>query len=136
MAVQWSTAVRDAWANAIETTIGTSAVFKIFDGTLPANCAAADDGNVLVSITLASDWAAAASSGAKAWSSMPVTDASADASGEATYYRIYASDGTTCHSQGTITVTGGGGDFTVADTTITATAPFSVSSWTWTAPGE
>jgi hypothetical protein len=121
--------------DAIETTIGTAAVLKIFDGTLPANCAAADDGNVLASITLASDWAAAASGGAKAWSGTPVTDASADASGDATYFRLYASDGTTCHEQGTVTATGGGGDVTLDSITLTATQSFSITAWSWTAPG-
>ena len=36
------------------------------------------------------------------------SDASADGTGTAGYFRLYASDGTTCGLQGTITGTGGG----------------------------
>jgi len=45
-------------------------------------------------------------------------DADADATGTAGHFRIYASDGTTCHAQGTITATGGGGDMTLDNTSI------------------
>ena len=112
MAVQFSVAVRDARLNAVETAIGTSAVIRLKSGAPPANCAAADSGTVLASVTLASDWAAAASNGSKAWNNLPVAF-TGSASGTLGHYRIYASDGTTCHEQGTITATGGGGDLTV-----------------------
>lgn len=135
MALQFSTSVRNAMLDAIETTVGTAAVLKIKTGDPPATCATADSGTVLASITLASDWASAASSGAKAWSSLPVSDSSADASGDAGHWRLYASDGTTCHAQGTVTATGGGGDLTLDTVTITATQSFSITAWTWTAPG-
>jgi hypothetical protein len=42
MAVQLSTAVRNARLDVIESTIGTSAVLRIRSGSVPANCAAAD----------------------------------------------------------------------------------------------
>lgn len=134
MAIQFSTAVRNAMLDAIETAIGASAILKIRTGAAPANPAAADSGTVLATINLASDWAAAASAGAKAFSGLPVSDASADAGGVAGHFRIYASDGTTCHYQGTVTVTGGGGDMEVLTTTFVATQPFNVTAWTITAP--
>ena len=101
MSVQLSTAVRNAMLDAIETTAGTSAIMKIRSGAAPANCAAADSGTVLATLNLPSDWLAAASSGAKAKSGT-WEDTSADASGTAAHFRIYASDGTTCHLQGKI----------------------------------
>ena len=134
MALQFSTAVRNAMLDAIETTTGVSAVLKILTGSPPANCAAADTGTVLATITLASDWAAAASGGTKAWSSLPVSDTSADNSGTAGYFRLYDSTATTCHSQGTVTLTAGGGDITVDSTTFTAGQQFNITAWTWTAP--
>lgn len=133
MALQYSTAVRNAMLDSIETTIGTAAVLKIRTGAPPADCGTADSGTVLASITLASDWMSAASSGAKAFSGLPVSDSSADNSGTAGHYRLYASDGTTCHAQGTVTATGGGGDMTVDSTSFTATQQFDVTAWTWTA---
>lgn len=112
MAIQLSISVRNARLDAIETTIGTLAVMRLRTGAPPANCAAADSGTVLASITLVSDWAAAAANGSKAWNALPVAFVGS-ASGTLGHYRIYASDGTTCHEQGTITATGGGGDLTV-----------------------
>lgn len=132
MTIQLSTAVRNARLDAIETTIGTSAVLKIRSGAVPANVAAADAGTVLATISLASDWAAAASGGAKALSGLPVTDASADNTGTAAHFRIYASDGTTAHLQGTVTATGGGGDMTVDNTSFAAGQSFSITAFTLT----
>lgn len=131
MALQYSASVRNARLDAIESTTGTSAVLKIRSGSAPANCAAADSGTVLATLSLPSDWMAAASGGAK---SMTGTwqDTSADATGTAAHFRIYASDGTTCHIQGTVTVTGGGGDLQVDSTSITTAQQFTVTSFTIT----
>ena len=65
MAMQFSTTVRNARLDAIETAVGTSAVLKIRTGSAPANCATADSGSVLATLNLPSDWLAAASSGSK-----------------------------------------------------------------------
>lgn len=136
MAVQFSTAVRNAALDAMETAIGTSAILKIYDLTAgaPANVAASITGTVLVTMSLPSDWKAAASSGTKALSGS-WTDSSADAGGTADFYRIFASDGTTCHEQGTVTATGGGGDMTLDNTSITATQAVTITSHVWTAGG-
>lgn len=132
MALQYSVAVRNAKLDAVETTIGTSAVLKIRTGAAPANCAAADSGTVLATLSLASDWMAAASSGTKAkagtWE-----DTSADNTGTAAHFRLYASDGTTCGAQGTVTVTAGGGDLTVDSTSFTAGQDFIITAFTLTA---
>lgn len=131
MTVQFSVAVRNARLDAIETTVGATAVLRIRSGAQPANVATADSGTVLASLTLPSDWMAAASGGTKAkagtWE-----DASADASGTAAHWRLYASDGTTAHSQGSVTVTGGGGDLTVDSVSFTAGQSFTVTAWTFT----
>jgi hypothetical protein len=105
MALRYSTAVRNAKLDAIETAVGTSAVLKIRTGAAPANVAAADSGTVLATVSLPSDWMAAASSGSKAKSGT-WEDTSADASGTAEHFRIYASDGTTAHIQGTVGTSG------------------------------
>ena len=132
MALQFSTTVRNAMLDAIETAISTSAVLKIRTGSVPATCATADSGTVLSTLNLPSDWMAAASSGSKAmtgtWS-----DSSADATGTAAHWRLYASDGTTCHAQGTVTATGGGGDMTVDNTSFASGQAFSVTSFSITA---
>jgi hypothetical protein len=133
MTLQLSVTVRNAELDAIETAIGTSAILKIRTGAQPANCATADSGTVLATINLASDWMSAAASGAKSMSGLPVTDSSADNSGTAGHFRVYASDGTTCHKQGSVTITAGGGDMTVDDTTFVAGQPFQIVTFTLTA---
>lgn len=131
MTLQFSVAVRNARLDAIETAIGTAAVLKIRSGAPPANVATADSGTVLSTLSLPSDWMAAASGGTKAkagtWE-----DASADAAGTAAHWRLYASDGTTAHAQGTVTATGGGGDLTVDNTSFAAGQTFTVTSFTIT----
>jgi hypothetical protein len=131
MAVQLSVAVRNGRLDAIETVIGTSAVLKIRTGAQPADCATADSGTVLATITLPSDWAAAASGGSKAKSGT-WQDLTADATGTAGHYRLYASDGTTCHEQGSITATGGGGDLTLDNTSIATGQTVTITTWTKT----
>jgi hypothetical protein len=97
MSLQLSGSVRDARLDAIETVIGASPTLEIRTGAQPANCAAADSGTLLASLSLPSDWMAAASGGSKAkagvWS-----DPSADGAGTAGHFRIKA--GATTHAQG------------------------------------
>lgn len=131
MALQFSVAVRNAQLDALETVIGASAVLKIRSGSAPANCATADSGTVLATMSLPSDWMAAASSGAKAKSGT-WEDTSADATGTAAHFRLYASDGTTCHAQGTVTATGGGGDLTLSTTSIVSGQPVTITGFTIT----
>lgn len=129
MAIQLSTTVRNARLDAIETAIGTSPIMRIRTGAPPANCAAADTGTVLATLTLPSDWMAAAASGSKAKSGT-WEDTSADATGTAGHFRIYDSGGTTCHMQGTVTATGGGGDMETDSVSFTAGQSFTVTTFT------
>lgn len=131
MTVQLSVAVRNARLDAIETQIGTAARLKIRTGAPPATCATADSGTVLADISCPSDWLAAAASGSKALSGT-WQDAAADATGTAEHFRLYASDGTTCGMQGTVTITGGGGDMTVDNTSFATGQVFNVTSFTLT----
>jgi hypothetical protein len=131
MAMQLSVAARNARLDAIETAIGVSAVLKVLSGAVEANCAAANSGTVLATVALPADWMSAAASGAKSqlgtWS-----DVAADATGTAGHFRLYASDGTTCHMQGTVTATGGGGDMTVDNVSFATGQTFTVTSFTLT----
>ena len=127
---QLSVAVRNAMLDAVETTVGTTPTLEIRTGSAPANCAASDTGTVLATLTLPSDWLAAASSGSKTllgtWE-----DSSADDSGTAGHFRIKQSS--TCHIQGTVTATSGGGDIELSSTTITSAQQITITSFTITA---
>lgn len=131
MALQYAILLRDAQLDAIETHVGTSPILRIRTGAPPADVATADSGTILAALTLPSDWLAAASSGAKAkagtWE-----DLSADNAGTAGHWRIYTSGGT-AKMQGTVTITGGGGDMTVDNTVFAAAQAFTITGFTITA---
>lgn len=131
MAILLSTLVRNARLDAIEATIGASGKLKVLTGAMPANTAAADTGTVVATIDLPADWMGNASGGSKAMSGT-WADASADAAGTAGYFRIYASDGTTCHLQGSVSATGGGGDMTLDNVVFAAGQNFQVTSFVLT----
>lgn len=134
MPLQFSTLVRNAILDSIETTTGASAILRIRSGAVPANCGAADAGTVLATVNLPADYFANASGGSKAlqgsWQ-----DLSADAAGTIGHFRLYDSAGTTCHMQGTVTATGGGGDMQVDNTVVAAGQQFNITAATLTAPG-
>ena len=64
-----------------------------------------------------------------------MVDSAADASGTAGHFRIYASDGTTAHMQGSVTMTGGGGDMTLDNTNVAVGQQITVNTFTITAGG-
>ncbi len=127
MAIQYSVAVNNARLDAVESTTGTAPKLRIFSGSQPANCAAADSGTLLCEITLPSDWMNAAVSASKtllgAWSGT----ATGGAAATPTHFRIWNSGATTCHIQGTAGI--GSGDLQV-NGTITSGQTVSVSSFT------
>lgn len=112
MAIQFGTALRNARADATETTIGVSAILEWRSGPKPANCAAADSGTLLASATLPVDYLTDAASGVKSlvgtWE-----DTAANAQGTIGHFRLKNNAGSVCHVQGSVTITGGGGDMTV-----------------------
>jgi hypothetical protein len=138
MTVQTSVALRNAALDARETATGTAPKLQIRTGAQPASCATADSGTLLAELDLPSDWMAAASSGTKAkagtWSG------TASAAGDAAHFRIKDSSGTTCHWQGSVTATGGGGDMTMSvggspSVTLGVGYTFTVDTFTLTEAG-
>lgn len=129
MAIQLSVAARNGRLDAIETEGGLSAILKIRTGAAPVDCAAADLGTVLATLTLPADWMAAAASGSKAklgtWQ-----DTAADATGTAAHFRIYKSDGITCVIQGTVGQ--GTGDLSLDNTSIVLGQTVTINTFTLT----
>ena len=134
MTVQYSDAIRNGRLSNDETVIGVSPILRIRTGGQPANCAASRTGTVLATLTLPSDWQANPSAGAAAKSGT-WEDLTADASGVAGHFEIMDSTGTTCHMQGSITATGGGGDMTINNTNIASGQPVTVTAFSRTAAG-
>lgn len=132
MALQFSTTVIDNQLDQIESTIGTSAKLDIYTGSIPANCAAADTGTKLISISLPSDWMNAASSGTKTKLGTWSGTATAGSAATPGYFRIKDSTDTTTGMQGTCGI--GSGDLSF-DGTITSGQTITISTFTLTGGG-
>lgn len=125
MALQYSVAVNNARLDAVESTTGVSAKLNLYSGAAPANCAAADTGTLLATLSLPADWMANAASASKALAGSWTGTASAGSATAPTHFRIKDITNTTCHIQGTAGV--GSGDLQVngsitSGQTVTVTA--------------
>jgi hypothetical protein len=98
--MQFSTVLRAAQADLIESILGTAPKLQFFDGTKPALTTTADAGTKIVDTALPSDWLTNPGDGTKAkngtWSLSGI------ANGFARYWRLKDSTGTTCVLQGYI----------------------------------
>lgn len=135
MAIQYSTTLRNNQLDQIESTTGASAKLRLYSGAPPADCAAAATGTLLVEMALPSDWMAAAAGGSKAkagtWSGQGTAGAGTGTA--AGYFRIVDNPGTTTHMQGTVTITGGGGDMTLDNPNIAQSQVVTVNTFSVTA---
>jgi hypothetical protein len=114
MAIQYSSTIYLAQLDQVETSAGTSPKLRIFSGSAPANCAAADSGTLLVEMALPSDWMAGASGTTKVLAGSWTATASAGSGATPTHFRIWNTGATTCHVQGTCAI--GSGDLSVNGT--------------------
>lgn len=128
MTLQYSVTVRNNQLDQVEVSAGASAKLQIRSGAQPANCAAAASGSLLAEIALPSDWMAAASGGSKSKSG--TWTGTGAIAGTAAHFRIVDTAGTTCHAQGSITATGGGGDMTLDNTSIAVSQTVTVNTFT------
>lgn len=130
MTIQYSTTVRNARLDVVESTISTSASLFLFTGAAPATPATANSGTLVAAMALPSDWMAAASGGTKAKSGT-WQDTSADASGTIQHFRIFESTNTTCHIQGTCA--NSGADMNFDNNVVNSGQSVTISTFTLTA---
>lgn len=128
MAFQFSTTVRNARLDVIETTIGTGPSLYLFSDPEPINCDQADPAGLLATLALPSDWLTTAASGVKTIANAPWTG-SFSANGVVASFRVKDSGGTV-HIQGSVGV--GTGDLRLDDTTATLGGPVNVLSFNLT----
>lgn len=132
MAIQFSDDVVHGFLDAIETAIGTSVTVELRTGSAPANCAAADSGTLLCTITLPADYFAAASGREKAkagtWS------ANATAPGTVGHFRFKV--GSACKIQGPVTEGASevDGELVLINTDLTAGQPVTVTAFKLVGP--
>lgn len=137
MTIQIGELSRNAMLDSLETTLGASPILELRSGAQPANCAAADSGTLLCTITLPADFLAAAAAGVKAksgtWSGTGAAGASTGTA--AGHYRIKNAGGTVCHQQGKVGATGDGtADMTMDNVSIAQNQPVTVNTYSLTAP--
>lgn len=112
--------------------LGASPLIRIYSGTAPANADAALSGNTQLAelVCAATPLASFSDTGtaARATFGTITSDTSADNTGTATFFRIYASDGTTVKAQGSVgTATA---DLILNTVSITAGSTVSITSAT------
>jgi len=130
MALQYSTALRNARADAKATAVGNAGKLQIFTGTIPANCAAASTGTKLAEHTLGSPFAPAASSGVLS-PTLP-SNVNALATNTAGYWRVVTS-GDVCVIQGSVGTSGA--DMNLNTLSLVSGGPVQINSWTFTEGG-
>jgi len=103
---------------------------RIYGGTPPANAGVALSGNTLLANLGMSATAFGPASNGTATANAITADASADASGAATFFRVMESDGSTVVFQGTVGTSGA--ELNLSDVNIVAGGNVSVSALTYT----
>lgn len=134
MVVRLSTAARNASTagvvGLIDAGIGPGTI-QIRSGAQPATAGTAASGTLLATVTLGDPaFGAPATGTATGADPAPVTGV---ADGAAGWFRVLDSTGATVFD-GSVTVTGGGGDMTVATTTISVGVSVDVTALSYTTP--
>lgn len=131
MALQFSTTCRNDMLNQFDTVLGASGTLTIATGSVPATCATAASGTLLVTINLNATAFASASAGAVVMNGLTLSG-TAGATGTAGYFRLL--DGSAaCHMQGTVGTSGT--DMIINNASITNGQTVQVTGFTVTAPG-
>lgn len=135
MAVKLTTAVRNGMANSIVTAIdagGAAGSIKIYSGTQPANPATAAGGTILSEHVLAYP-CGTVTNGVLLFGAIG-EDQFANATGTATWARIFDSTGAACLDC-SVTVAGGNGDIQMNTVNIVVNGPVRFTSLQATMPG-
>jgi hypothetical protein len=116
--------IRNVMLDSITTRAGNAALLRIYDGARPATGGAVT--TLLAELTCGTPFAGAAAAGVLTLSAI-TQDASANATGTATWFRIVKSDGTTFVLDGSVSTAGS--DLNLTSTSIVITQPVSVTSF-------
>lgn len=115
---------------------GTAAVINIYDGTVPVDATAAITGTQLAQLVMsATAFGAATTANPSVVTANAITaDASADATGIASHFRILTQSAGTVIAQGTVGISGTSSDMTLDTTAITSGANVSITAATVSLP--
>jgi hypothetical protein len=132
VSIAYNVTLRNTMLDAITTAAGASALLRIYDSTgtgRPATGGAVTTQVLLAELTCNATFAPAASGGVLTLNAI-TQDASANATGTATWFRLVKSDGTTFVLDGNVATTAS--DLNLTTTSIVITQPVSVTSFVLT----
>lgn len=130
MTIGLNSTLRNNRANQITSRAGANAILRIYSGTRPATGGA--ETTILAQLTCNATFAPSASGGVLTLNPIS-SDTSANATGTATWFRIYASDATTHVMDGSVsTIVAGTGDMQLDDVNIVLGGTVAISSATFT----
>lgn len=124
MALGYSVGVRNAMLDALTAQTGASALLRIYDGARPATGGAGT--TLLAELVCNATFAPAATGGTLTLNAI-ANDASANATGTATWFRLVKADGTTHIMDGSVGTSGS--DLNMNTVSIVATGPVAISSF-------
>jgi len=127
MAIKFDTTTRNAEMDAVTTRVGTSARLRVYNGTRPANPGTAiTTQTMLVELTCnATAFAPAASGGVL--TANAISNGTAAATGTASWFRLFQSNGTTAIVDGDVGTSGS--DLNLNNTSIATSQTVSVTSF-------
>lgn len=131
MAKSIAVAIRNAQADVLGDALD-GGYLRVYSGSVPASADAALGGATLLAELTFGSPAVGSPSGGTITANPINSDPSANASGTASFYRTFQSDGTTVVEQGTVGTSGA--DMTVPTTTVTAAIEFRVTAYTHSVP--
>jgi hypothetical protein len=124
MAIAYAVPLRNSMLDAITSLAGASCLINIYDGSRPATGGTAT--TLLAQLTGNATFAPSASGGVLTLNAI-TQDSSANATGTATWFRIYASNGTTHVLDGSVGTSGS--DLNLTTTSIVSGQPVSITSF-------
>lgn len=131
MAISLTTPARNALLDALATYIGSGARLRIYSGTRPTNANTALGAQVLLAELVCGTPFAPSAASAALTANAITQDASADATGTASFFRLFLANGTTAVTDGDCGV--GTGELQLVSTSIVATQPVQVTSFVFNA---
>jgi len=136
MALSFAITTANAILNQITARIDNGAAagtIVLYSGSVPVAANTALSGNIVLAVLTCADPSAAAASAKTLTLNAITQDASADATGDATFFRVIDSDSNVV-LQGTVTAVGGGGDLQMNTVSVVSGGPVQITSCSFTLP--
>lgn len=105
----------------------------LYSGAVPGNANTALSGNIVLAVLTCSDPSAAAAANKTLSLNAITQDSSADATGEASFFRVMDSDGNVV-LQGSVSAVGAGGDLQMNTASVVSGGPVQITSCSFTLP--